>query len=182
MLRMMIGAALLACMAMPAQAADEKTLGCVYEQFDANLLKLLDSDTEVMMRTTPGEAIPPSPRAVSQGVASATTVCMARYGWSTSAAEAAARYARAKASMPASARILRELGIDPAPIDELYFRIPQDIREIEMTDPRAAAEIEKLASEALRRNLFPAGEARRVGRYMGGRNMMDVNRAAFLRN
>lgn len=183
-MRNAILAAAFAALMLPAtaQAADEKTLGCVADHLDAVTVAAIESYFEDTTTASTSTGTSPPPDTMVKAVKAAAATCATLHGWSVAATQAAGGYALASKGRAGAERGLHSLGIDPAPIAHMYLQLPLSARETLMPAAPWPSELANFSRRADARHLYPVAEARRVGRYLGCLNVIDAFRAKFRRD
>jgi len=154
-------------LAVPAHAADLATIGCVADKLTPEVGEKLSADIERNLRES-GKKHSYDP-AVTQGLKDAATACSTENGWPQTALRPAMLYTIARAARPIADKVATERGLDPAVLEEVWGKLPEETRNRPVTP-----EVNRTLSEATAgQGDQSPGSAELVGEFFGFLSMMQ---------
>ena len=176
-------AALLGITAVPAQAADIATIGCVEDHLTADGLTLLNGDIVRVVEHAAAGGNGPTPPMSDEAKAAmvrATAPCVETHGWSPAAVRFSILYTVGKLTAPLADRALRGRGMNPDAIVAIYEEAPQEQRNRMFDASLYALVTGRLVSAGvLESTTDPRGYL--VGTMLGALNLMSFGRAEFIK-
>jgi hypothetical protein len=118
-------------LAVPAQAADLATIGCVGDKIDAATREAVEQDVTRNLGQTGQKNSYSSP--VIEAMKAAAAACAKANGWGAGAERPAILYTLAKLSLPVAEKTATERGLDPAALEGVWLNLPEETRNKPLT-------------------------------------------------
>ncbi|MES2443483.1 MAG: hypothetical protein V4574_11695 [Pseudomonadota bacterium] len=164
---------LLAGAAMPAQAADLATLGCVTDKLELPVRAQIVLDVERNLAES-GKKHSYAPRVLA-AVRTAATACAAEHGWPEPALRPAMLYTLATLGWPTAQKVAAERGLDTAALEEAWNALPEETRNRPLTSEAN----QQLAEASGGGDDQSPEKAELVGEFFGYLNLMQFTSYDF---